>query len=206
MIPSLCDSCRQLRNVVTPKGSRFLLCQLSLTDPSYPKYPPQPVMDCNGFQKHEQVRLRPVQPGDLPEMFQWQLDPESNRMAVVNPRTREDFDAHWDQALKDPAIAAKAILADNVFVGFISFFPRDGHNHVGYWIDRAFWGRGVASRALQLFLQEVHQRPLIATAATSNGASLRILQKCGFILERMQHSPGSERYPECEEAVFILST
>jgi hypothetical protein len=38
-----------VREVQTPKGSRFLLCQLSVTDPTYPKYPPQPVIRCDGF-------------------------------------------------------------------------------------------------------------------------------------------------------------
>jgi hypothetical protein len=44
-----------MREVVTPKGSRFLLCQLSKTDPDYPKYPPQPVVRCDGYQKKEQT-------------------------------------------------------------------------------------------------------------------------------------------------------
>jgi len=35
---------------------------------------------------YESVRLRPVQPGDLPRMYDMQLDPESNRMAVTIPR------------------------------------------------------------------------------------------------------------------------
>jgi hypothetical protein len=39
-----------MREVITPKGSRFLLCQLSRTDPAYPKYPPQPVVRCDGYQ------------------------------------------------------------------------------------------------------------------------------------------------------------
>jgi len=80
----------------------------------------------------------------------------------------------------------------------------DGEDHVGYWIDRAFWGKGIASRALHLLLQEVISRPLIATAAASNTASLRVLQKCGFVVERVQLSPASDRYPECEEAVLVL--
>jgi hypothetical protein len=45
---------------------------------------------------------------------------------------------------------------------------------------------------------------LVATAATGNGASLRVLQKCGFIIEQVRLSPARERYPECEEAVFVL--
>jgi RimJ/RimL family protein N-acetyltransferase len=57
---------------------------------------------------------------------------------------------------------------------------------------------------LRLLLEEVTKRPLIATAATSNGASLRVLQKCGFVVERVHLSPATERYPECEEAVLVL--
>ncbi len=50
---SLCESCQNMREVTTPKGSRFLLCQLSLTDARYPKYPPQPVVRCQGYQSTE---------------------------------------------------------------------------------------------------------------------------------------------------------
>jgi hypothetical protein len=49
MKPSLCESCRWVREVVTPKGSRFLLCQMSAQDANYPKYPPQPVVYCLGY-------------------------------------------------------------------------------------------------------------------------------------------------------------
>ena len=152
----------------------------------------------------DRVRLRPVEAGDLPRMFEMQLDPDSNRMAVTNSRTREAFDAHWAKALDDPANTTRAVLRDGVMVGYISCFPMDGEDHVGYWIDRAYWGKGIASRALHLLLREVTKRPLVATAATSNGASLRVLQKCGFVVERVRHSPATDRYPECEETVLVL--
>jgi hypothetical protein len=48
MAHSLCETCAWRREVVTPKGSRFLLCRLSTTDPAFPKYPPQPVVRCDG--------------------------------------------------------------------------------------------------------------------------------------------------------------
>ena len=150
------------------------------------------------------VCLRPVQPGDLPRMYELQLDPESNRMAVTIPRIGEAFDSHWAKSLGDPSITARAVLVGEALVGFISCFPRDGQDHVGYWIDRAYWGTGIASRALRLLLREVAKRPLVATAATGNGASLRVLQKCGFVIEQVRLSPASERHPECEEAVLVL--
>jgi hypothetical protein len=55
MIHSLCETCARMREVVTPKGSRFLLCQLSQIDPAYPKYPPQPVVQCDGYQKKDKT-------------------------------------------------------------------------------------------------------------------------------------------------------
>lgn len=152
----------------------------------------------------DRVRLRPVEPGDLPRMYEMQLDPDSNRMAVTIPRTRETFDAHWAKVLDDHLNTTRAVLLDGVMVGYISCFPLDGGDHVGYWIDRVYWGKGVASRALSLLLQEVTKRPLVASAATSNGASLRVLQKCGFVVEMVRHSPATDRYLECEEAVLAL--
>jgi hypothetical protein len=49
MIQTLCESCRWMREVTTPR-SRFLLCESSTTNPAYAKYPPQPVVQCQGYQ------------------------------------------------------------------------------------------------------------------------------------------------------------
>ena len=48
MTSSLCETCGNVREVRTAR-SRFLLCELSLTDDAYPKYPPQPVVRCDGY-------------------------------------------------------------------------------------------------------------------------------------------------------------
>ncbi len=150
------------------------------------------------------VQLRNAGRDDLPYIDELQLDPESNRMAVTIPRTRAVFDEHWTTILDAPKNITKVILFNEVMVGHISCFPIDSQDHVGYWIDRAFWGRGIASRALQLLLQEVTRRPLIAISATSNVASRRVLEKCGFVVERTQISPADDRYPECEVVVLVL--
>ena len=52
MKQSLCESCRWMREVTTPR-SRFLLCELSKTDDAYPKYPPQPVVRCDGYRRKD---------------------------------------------------------------------------------------------------------------------------------------------------------
>ena len=53
MTHSLCETCAAMREVITPKGSRFLLCQLSKTAPAFPKYPPQPVVHCDGYRPRD---------------------------------------------------------------------------------------------------------------------------------------------------------
>jgi len=85
-----------------------------------------------------------------------------------------------EKVLDDSGIIARVVLLDGAPVGSISRFPADGEDHVGYWIDRAYWGTGIASRALHF------------------------LQKCGFVIDRVRLSPASDRFPECEEAVLTL--
>jgi hypothetical protein len=43
-----------MREVTTPKGSRFLLCRLSQANPAFPKYPPQPVVRCAGHEPKQE--------------------------------------------------------------------------------------------------------------------------------------------------------
>ena len=46
----LCPECANLKIVESSKGSVFLMCRLAKDDPRFPKYPPQPVRSCQGFQ------------------------------------------------------------------------------------------------------------------------------------------------------------
>jgi len=47
----LCASCTHLQIVRSARGSEFVLCRLSFSDPRFPKYPPQPVLECAGYQR-----------------------------------------------------------------------------------------------------------------------------------------------------------
>jgi hypothetical protein len=46
----LCDSCAFQRKVPNTRGSTFSLCSRSRKDPSYPRYPRLPVLDCAGYE------------------------------------------------------------------------------------------------------------------------------------------------------------
>lgn len=47
--PGLCAGCVNVRVVRSGKGSTFFLCELSKTDPAFPKYPRLPVLRCRGY-------------------------------------------------------------------------------------------------------------------------------------------------------------
>ena len=46
----LCSQCLQMREIHSDRGSTFYMCQLSATDPRFPKYPRLPVLQCLGYQ------------------------------------------------------------------------------------------------------------------------------------------------------------
>jgi RimJ/RimL family protein N-acetyltransferase len=128
------------------------------------------------------VQLRDVVADDLPLFFEHQRDPIAVAMVAFNSRDRTAFDQHWAKLLADETLLKKAVVADGQVVGNIGSWLSEGKREVGYWIDRAFWGRGVATEALSAFLRLEQTRPLYAGVAKHNAASIRVLQKCGFTL------------------------
>src|SRR5215212_6172718 len=130
---------------------------------------------------HE-IRLRDVTVDDLPIFFEHQIDSDAVEMAAHPPRDRDAFQEHWTELLSKESVIKKTILLDDLIVGYIMSFVYFGVREVGYWIGKEYWGRGIATRALLEFLDQVPLRPLHASAAKHNRGSLRVLEKCGFRL------------------------
>jgi RimJ/RimL family protein N-acetyltransferase len=126
------------------------------------------------------LRLRELRDEDLPVLYAHQRDPEAVRMAQFPSRDHDAFMAHWARVRADPVNLVRVIDLDGQVAGTVLSFPRDGVREVGYWIDRALWGRGIATRALRAFLEVDPERPLYAGVAKHNAGSLRVLEKCGF--------------------------
>jgi RimJ/RimL family protein N-acetyltransferase len=126
------------------------------------------------------ILLRDVIESDLPLFFEQQRDPVANEMANFPARDREAFMAHWAKILADETNILKTVLCDDQVAGNIVSWEHSGEREVGYWLGREFWGKGIATRALSLFLEQVTTRPLYAYVVKHNIASIRVLEKCGF--------------------------
>jgi RimJ/RimL family protein N-acetyltransferase len=144
------------------------------------------------------IRLREVVDEDLPLFFGHESDPEASRMAAFPIRDRDAFMAHWARIRSDRTVVVRAIVRDGDVVGYVGSFPRTGERLLGYWIDRGSWGRGIATQALASFLEHDRTRPLRARVARHNVASIRVLEKCGFL------RCGSQLDGDVEELVFEL--
>ncbi len=154
------------------------------------------------------IRLRLTRPDDLPALFDMQAEPESNAMAGTKPRTQEAFDAVWARIFAEQNVNAMVIEIEEAhgprIVGSVSRFPAKDRDWVGYWIARSHWGKGIASRALRMFLAEERRRPLYASTASANARSRRILEKCGFRCMGLHQEGESERFLAREIAEYVL--
>ena len=70
-----------------------------------------------------------------------------------NPNDRTAFDSHMAKVMGSPDVTMRAVTDDDRLVGTIASFVLEGETEVTYWIDRSSWGKGLASRALALFLR-----------------------------------------------------
>jgi RimJ/RimL family protein N-acetyltransferase len=108
------------------------------------------------------------------------------------------------RVMSSPETTLCAITWGGVLVGTVSSFVMDGQTEITYWIDRAIWGRGITSRALATFLEEVPTRPLHARAASDNAGSLRVLEKNGFRIVGTESSYAPARGTDIEETILQL--
>lgn len=149
------------------------------------------------------VQIRDVQDGDVEAFFDHQQDPEATRMAAFPARGREAFVAHWVTIRADKRVVTATILVDGRVAGNLVSWDQEGHHEIGYWLGRRFWGGGIATAALALFVDQVRARPLRAYVATHNRGSMRVLEKCGFTRDAVQDVPSSSQ-SEVEQVLFVL--
>ena len=153
------------------------------------------------------VSLRPLEDRDLDPIFQQVTDPESIRMAAFTSEDQTDRRAFLDRMSRiraNTSASNRVIEVDGEIAGTISSFRIDDQLEVTYWVDRAHWGKGIASAALQILLAETAERPLYARAASDNLGSLRVLEKAGFRRIGVNRGFAAGRGEEIEETILRL--
>jgi RimJ/RimL family protein N-acetyltransferase len=143
--------------------------------------------------------LRPWAPADKPSL----VANANNRnvwrnLADVFPHPYTDADAEqWIRIDNSPGRSIRfAIEVEGVAVGGIGARAGEGifvrTAQFGYWLGESFWGRGImsaASRAmLDHLLQDARFARLEARVLEWNPASMRVLEKLGFVREAVMRN------------------
>ncbi len=153
------------------------------------------------------VTLRATRDGDLDALFAFEQDEVAVRMAAFTPPDPTDramFDAHWRRLLADPAVDARTVRADGRIVGSVARWYEDDTAEITCWIDRAHWGEHIATRAVRLFLDALHERPVRVRVAADNAASIAVLEKLGFHRVGSERGYANAREAEIEELIYRL--
>ena len=154
-----------------------------------------------------QCVLREVWDEDLPVLFEQWADPIAARMAAFTAPDhvdRDAFERRWSRLRADETVIARAIVVDGEVAGTIGSWGDPDGREVTYWIGRSYWGKGIATGALNAFLAVDLSRPLHARVAYDNVASRRVLEKCGFRVIATERSFANARSAEIEELMLRL--
>ncbi|CAL9298895.1 MULTISPECIES: GNAT family N-acetyltransferase [Streptomyces] len=145
------------------------------------------------------VRLRDVVEADLEFFLAYEHEPEAVRRSRFTPRPREEFLRHWKaNVLGDETCFVQTVTVDGAVAGSIVAWWHGHRRFIGYWLGRPYWGRGIGSRALGLFLAREENRPLYADPFSGNTGSIRLVEKHGF------RRSGTVRHGEDDHVLLVL--
>lgn len=160
------------------------------------------------MKNNNKVSIREVEPNDLPVFFEQLQDEEANNMAAFisrDPNNKRAFDKHWKKILSDDSVIIRTILYQKKIAGHVGSYILFGEREIFYWIGKEFWGKGVATSALNRFIKAVKTRPLHARTAKDNLRSVRVLEKCGFKFIGEDLTFSSIRNEDLTESIFKLA-
>lgn len=153
------------------------------------------------------IHLRKTTTSDLDTLFIFQRDPDANHLAAftsLNPSDKTAYIQKYTPFLTDPTINMQTILLDDTIIGSIAKFEIQQEAGITYWIDKAYWGQGIATQVLQTFLTTEPARPIYGHVAFDNIGSQRVLEKCHFIRIGTDKGFANARQTEIEEYIYKL--
>ena len=156
---------------------------------------------------HQPILLTETGVKDLDTFFQFQLDEEANYLAAFTAKDPHDKKAYiekYTKFLSDPTIHMRTIKLGDEIAGSIAKFIVHGEIGITYWLDRKYWGRGIATEALQQFLAIEKARPIVGRTAFDNYGSQKVLEKTGFKKTGTDKGFANARQTEIEEYIYTL--
>lgn len=153
------------------------------------------------------IQLRPTIVADLKTHFDIQQDETAQYMSAFTAAATNDETAYitaWTKRLQNPSIHCQTILLESEIVGSVAKYEMEGDAEITYAIKKEFWGKGIATKAVQQFLLVEIARPMFARVAFDNFGSQKVLEKSGFLKIGKEIGFANARGKEIEELVYKL--
>jgi RimJ/RimL family protein N-acetyltransferase len=138
------------------------------------------------------VELRDYKPQDI-ELLVKHLNCErvTRYLTTRIPQPYTFNDAEWWINIGSKIGIVKAIDVRSQLVGTIGATPGEFESQrsaeIGYWVAEEYWGKGIATEAINKIVNHIFQNTeivrLYAPVFSPNKASVRVLEKCGFKIE-----------------------
>ena len=127
-----------------------------------------------------------------------------------HPYTRSAAVSFIRFATSQPVPANLAIEVDGHAAGAIGYVPGSDVERfsaeVGYWLGEAYWGRGIVTEALTLvtayLFDELNLLRLFALPFADNQASMRVLEKAGYVKEGVLQSSSVKYGQPRDQAMY----
>jgi ribosomal-protein-alanine N-acetyltransferase len=156
----------------------------------------------------ERLLFRSHEAADLEAFCAMEADAEVRRYVGGAPRTREAAEERFRERTMRPVegrlgIWATVLKADGRYVGRCGLYPKLGGGAkaaadeavLGFYLAREFWGRGLATEAGSAFVDfgfdELKLTRIVAAVQVENAASIRVLEKLGFVVTGHETGPRS---------------
>lgn len=155
----------------------------------------------------ERLVFRSHEARDLEAFCAMESDAEVRRYVGGAPRTREAAEQRfWSGPMRPVtdrlSMWAAVLKVEESYVGRCGLYPHlKGEDRVpdeavlGFYLARAFWGRGLATEAGRAFVdfgfREVGLKRIVTAVEVGNAASVRVLEKLGFGLKEIERGTRS---------------
>ena len=151
-------------------------------------------LDAKGYSIEEGARirtdrliLRPLTVEDAADVFEWVGDPVVNRYMPYPVYETVEQARDWIRSIRPGQHEFGFELKETgkvIGAGSVHLNPEESAYELGYNLNRAFWGRGYATEAARAMIRWAHDvlgvHDFVASHATANAASGRVILKCGF--------------------------
>ena len=142
----------------------------------------------------ERLILRPIEETDVPALFPLinNADVAASMLSTSYPYPKDEFAAFVMRCCEEIERRERYEMAivlkeTGLPIGAVRFFHiawEHLRTELGYWLGKAYWGRGYMTEAVRQMtrfgFEDLDLEKICAYCFTDNAASVRVLEKVGF--------------------------